>query len=150
MERVKHRGSAAFEENPRFARTIDETATVLPSQRETRIHTPGVRQLKMRYAKISELGSGQFGDVYKAVDVDLGKLMAVKILRRPTGTSESTWRMLLCGNLKREVEILSKTSHVSEMLLWVQIWANTNASHTSWITSRRGAGMEAKWRYLWA
>ena len=55
----------------------------------------------MRYAKISELGSGQFGDVYKAVDVDLGKLMAVKILRRPAGTSESTWRMLLCGNLKR-------------------------------------------------
>jgi serine/threonine protein kinase len=40
----------------------------------------------MRYVTVGgKLGSGQFGTVYKAIDVDSGKLMAVKVLERPTG-----------------------------------------------------------------
>jgi hypothetical protein len=39
-------------ENPRLARTVDEAPTDLPSRRETRPHTPGQRQLKMRYVKV--------------------------------------------------------------------------------------------------
>jgi len=41
------------------------------------------------------LGSGQFGKVYKAVDVDSGKLMAVKILKQPgraTQKQQEEWR----------------------------------------------------------
>jgi len=66
-------------ENPRLARTVDEAPTDLPSRRETRPHTPGQRQrqLKMRYVVGGMLGSGQFGEVYKAIDVDSGKFMTV-------------------------------------------------------------------------
>jgi serine/threonine protein kinase len=43
----------------------------------------------MRYVKVlPKLGSRQFGEVYKAIDVDLGKFMAVKILERPTRASK--------------------------------------------------------------
>ena len=58
-------------ENPRLARTVDEAPTNLSSRRQTRPHTAG--ELKMRYVKGMKLGSGQFGTVYKAIDVDSGK-----------------------------------------------------------------------------
>jgi hypothetical protein len=118
MENIKDRESISvgcYEENPRLARTIaDEADTVVPS-RETRPHTAGSRLLKLRYGKVNKLGSGQFGEVWKAVDADSGKLMAVKILQRPPGLSkQDEWRLSLSYALKREVEILSKLSHVSE------------------------------------
>jgi hypothetical protein len=106
------------EEHPRLARTVDEAPTEVPSPRKTRTHTPyalGQRQLKMRYVKIHRLGSGQFGAVHKAIDVDSGKLMAVKILERPVNASkkeQEEWRKSLHYALKREVESLSKISHV--------------------------------------
>ncbi|KAH8669292.1 kinase-like domain-containing protein [Ilyonectria robusta] len=107
MERVKDRESGPLAENPRLARTIDEIDTVLPSRRETRIHTPGLQMPKTRYATIGDsLGSGQFGIVYKAVNLDTGKLMAVKIMERPAGPAQQEWM-----KLKREVEILSRISH---------------------------------------
>jgi hypothetical protein len=102
-------------ENPRLARTDDEVPTDLPSRRETRPHTPGPRQLKMRFVKVEPaLGSGQFGEVHKAIDVDSGKLMAVKTLRRPEGpTKHEDWRRSLYYALKREVETLANINHVS-------------------------------------
>jgi hypothetical protein len=104
-------------ENPRLSRTVDEAPTDLPSRRETRPHTPGQRQLKMRYVKVvgGKLGSGQFGTVHKAIDVDSGKFMAVKILERPTRASkQEEWKQSLYYALKREVETLSEISHVSK------------------------------------
>ncbi|KAM5356570.1 hypothetical protein ACJ41O_003216 [Fusarium nematophilum] len=109
VERIKDRERALLEENPRLARTIDETDTVLPSRRETRIHTPGSQQPRTRYVTIGAcLGSGQFGTVYKAVNLDSGKLMAVKIMKRPAGPAEQHPEWM---KLKREVEILSRISH---------------------------------------
>ena len=101
MEKVKARGSATLEVNPRLA------DTVLLLRRQTRPHTTGPRQPRMRYQKMRDqpLGSGQSGHVYEAVDVDTGKLMAVKIVKRPTRA--------LFGALKREVEAPSKISYVS-------------------------------------
>jgi hypothetical protein len=107
-------------ENPRLARTVDDAPTVLPSHRETRAHTPGPLQLKMRYVKVAggKLGSGQYGTVYKAIDVDSGKLIAVKILHQPARISkQEDWRISLYYALKREVEILSDISHVSRICL---------------------------------
>ena len=69
----------------------------------------------MRYVKVvgGKLGSGQFGTVYKYIDVESGKFMAVKVLQRPVGTSkQEEWRESLYYTLKREVETLSKISHV--------------------------------------
>ncbi len=121
MDKIRNRQniSLGYEENPRFARTIiDEADTVLPSQRGTRIHTPGTRQLKMRYVTIGDmLGAGQFGEVYKAVDVDSGKLMAVKILELPDGATRKQrddWKESVYYALKREVENLAKINHVSK------------------------------------
>ncbi len=38
----------------------------------------------MRYVPVGDpLGSGQFGIVHKAIDVDTGKFMAVKIIELP-------------------------------------------------------------------
>lgn len=104
-------------ENPRLARTMDEAPTDLPSRRETRPHTPGQRQLKMRYVTVvgGKLGSGQFGTVHKAIDLDSGKFMAVKILEQPARKSkQEVWKQSLYYALKREVETLSEISHVSK------------------------------------
>ncbi|KAH8727584.1 kinase-like domain-containing protein [Phaeosphaeriaceae sp. PMI808] len=100
------------DENPRFARTVDEAPTVSLSQRAMRIHTLGERNLRIRYEKVgSPLGSGQFGVVYKCIDVDLGKFMAVKVLTRPPGKSQEGWRETLRYTLKHEVETLSNINH---------------------------------------
>jgi hypothetical protein len=109
--KIKDRGAAAIEDNPCLALTIDETSTVLPSRRETRIHTPGPRQLAIRYVIMGRLGEGQFGVVRKVVDVDSGRLMAVKVIR---GQQKEEDR----SALKREVEILSRIDHVCEWALF--------------------------------
>ncbi|KAI1153672.1 kinase-like domain-containing protein [Nemania diffusa] len=109
MEKVKDRQSAALEDNPRLARTIDEADTSLPSRRETRPHTSGPRQSQIRYTEIGEaLGSGAFGTVHQVVDVDTGRLMALKVLKFPPGESE---RAALLNLVKREVEVLSRLNH---------------------------------------
>jgi serine/threonine protein kinase len=71
----------------------------------------------VRYVKVvgGKLGSGQFGTVHKAIDVDSGKVMAVKILEQPTRKSkQEEWRMSIYYALKREVETLSNISYVSK------------------------------------
>ncbi|KAK2775939.1 hypothetical protein FQN53_002927 [Emmonsiellopsis sp. PD_33] len=102
-------------QNPRHARTIDDAETVGPSRRITRIHTGQVGSLKMRFVILGRLGSGQFGTVSKAIDVDSGRLMAVKILTKPDNTMDSQkifeWERSFRYALKREVEALSNLSH---------------------------------------
>ncbi|KAH8588766.1 kinase-like domain-containing protein [Bisporella sp. PMI_857] len=74
---------------------------------------PGPRQLKIRYVKVlPKLGSGQFGEVYKAIDVGSGKFVAVKILEQPTrALKQKDWKQSLYYALKREVETLSEISY---------------------------------------
>lgn len=96
-------------DNPRLARTIDETPTIAPSRRITRIHTPRDREQKTRWAKQFELGSGRFGRVLSTIDVDKGRIMAVKVIQRPTSDFEQN----LWISLKREIEALAHLSHVS-------------------------------------
>ena len=118
MQEAKDRGSArsAYEDNPRFARTVDEAETVLPSTRETRFHTPAPHQLMMRYVKLGpSLGAGAFGTVSKAIDVDSGNLMAVKILTKPEGPidQEEQWRRNMKYAVEREIKVISQIHHVS-------------------------------------
>jgi hypothetical protein len=129
-------------ENPQLTRTVDATP-----------HTPGQRHLEMRYMKVGpKLGSGQFGTVHKAIDVDSGKFMAVKILERPTTASkQEEWRQSLYYALKREVEALSRISHVSESSSMFHTHeADICASLILLIISRHKAGTNRAWRYLWA
>jgi serine/threonine protein kinase len=154
IEKLKNREGIprSYEENPRLARTVDDAETVLPSRRETRTHTPGHLQLKMRYMRVGgALGSGTYGTVYKAIDVDSGKFMAVKILERPAKASkQEDWRISLYYALKREVETLSEISHVSKSSL-ASCTHETNiiASHTLLIILHHKAGTKQRWRYLW-
>lgn len=105
------------EDNPRLARTVDEAPTHLPSQRMTRIHTPGASSLKMRHMTVGNpLGCGEFGRVYETIDVDSGKFMAVKKINQPTRKSkEEQWRLTL-PTIKREVEALFHIEHVCRTL----------------------------------
>ncbi|KAJ5244027.1 hypothetical protein N7489_004123 [Penicillium chrysogenum] len=114
MEIVRNREGVRndYMDNPRLARTTDDLETVPPSQMQTRIHTPGPRQLTMRYIKVDRLGAGQFGVVYKALNVDTGKFLAVKIIQRPEQASaQAAWEVSKYYALKREVEHLSRISH---------------------------------------
>ena len=120
-------------ENPRLIRTEYDAPTDLPSRIDTRIHTPGQRQLKVRYVKVEPLGCGQFGTVHKVIDADSGKLMAVKIFERPAKASNlQKFNQSLYYALKREVEALSMISHVS--IPWV---SNTNILISTSATYRR-------------
>ncbi|KAI0968037.1 kinase-like protein [Xylaria arbuscula] len=112
MEIAKNRASFPFNPNPDLARTIEDDAdTILPSQRVTRIHTSGPQQPKMRYATLGTLGCGNYGVVKRVVNMDTGKLIAMKILKQPASMANSQWMDRLHGKLKREVEILSSLDH---------------------------------------
>ncbi|KAK8123132.1 kinase-like protein [Apiospora sp. TS-2023a] len=110
-EQIKRRESATLGENPRFARTIDAADTVLPSRRETRIHTPGPKQPELRYHMTDMLGAGQFGDVRKAVDADTGLIMAVKVIRPLSAVTNKEQRDQFIHRFKREVEALAGCQH---------------------------------------
>lgn len=155
MEMVKRQAGTpcSQEENPRLARTVDQTPTVLPSL--TRIHTSGERKLRIRFQTLGPpLGSGQFGVVHKCIDVDSGKLMAVKILEQPTRTpkqEKQKWRLSLYYALKREVEALSTIFHVSRSSSASSTHeTNVDASQTLLIILRHKAGTNHGCRYLWA
>lgn len=63
--------------------------TVLPSRSLTRVHTPGPQvEESIRYSILGgSIGSGRFGKVYKAVNVDTGDLFAVKVIKLPEQAS---------------------------------------------------------------
>ncbi|KAI4235472.1 MAG: hypothetical protein LQ349_003140 [Xanthoria aureola] len=89
--------------NPRAAHTLSrDPDTELPSRVDTRPHTPA--QLKMRYKKLHELGSGSFGAVFKALNYDSGKFMAVKKINIKSDQEHTYAR-------KREVETLARIQH---------------------------------------
>lgn len=109
---IQTRAAAVLKQNPRFARTLDPAPeTALPTGMATRIHTPGVpRPAVIRFHKIGKkLGSGSFGDVYKAVDVDDGRIMAVKIVKQAAGFRNSQQWLYL----KREIQAHTMIDHVS-------------------------------------
>ncbi|KAL8669344.1 MAG: hypothetical protein Q9168_006060 [Polycauliona sp. 1 TL-2023] len=89
--------------DPRTAHTLSqEPDTELPSRMETRAHTPG--QLRMRYKELDCLGKGNYGEVFKALNYDSGKFMAVKKLRIKDDRDLYLAR-------KREVETLARIRH---------------------------------------
>ncbi|KAI1348384.1 kinase-like domain-containing protein [Xylaria sp. FL0043] len=117
MQMVQNRQHHALEVHPRIARTIneiyetDETDGISaedptqPTQMVTRPHTGEPKSSEIRYRPVGELlGEGAFGKVERVVDVDTGKLMALKLVKHPSRELEKT-------ALKREIEVLSGLSH---------------------------------------
>ncbi|KIX91998.1 uncharacterized protein Z520_12269 [Fonsecaea multimorphosa CBS 102226] len=99
-------------EHARTARTEDAAPTEPPPHRGIRLHTPRSLALKMRYVNKERLGQGSFGEVHKAIDIDSGKLMAVKVLKRPpTFPEQENWREAVILGVNREIKILSSVTH---------------------------------------
>lgn len=96
-------------QNPRWARTVEDGPTDLPSWYNTRLHTPAVGAVQ-RTMEGERLGKGAFGEVCKAVDLDSGCLIAVKKIPLPPrlGPTASNEELML----RREVKVLSSISHV--------------------------------------
>lgn len=96
------------QQNPRQARTIDDSDNSDLSRYPTRIHTPLPGHARIRYKTVAQLGTGSFGTVEKVVDMDTGSLMAVKkVPLPPIGSSNKQY-------LKREIEALASCKHVSK------------------------------------
>ena len=121
-EKLKNRDMMEIDEDPQEAWTqivsdINPLSdTVLPSLIQTRVHTSGLNvEESIRFSILdSQIGSGRFGDVYKAVNVDTGDLFAVKVIKLPLQDSlgEREWT---CDypEVKKEIEILHDSHHVS-------------------------------------
>ena len=121
LAKVKEHNGKDFaqEANPALARTIDLAPTTFPSARVTRIHTPGSQQTELRYDEVQRIGQGTFGTVFRAVDMDSGRLIALKkihIAKNPEEGDEQ-WRQRWAENhvyIKREVETISSLHHVCD------------------------------------
>ncbi|RMD39371.1 hypothetical protein DV735_g5760, partial [Chaetothyriales sp. CBS 134920] len=95
-------------QNPRWARTVEDTPTDLPTWYNTRLHTPAIGAVQ-RTIDAGPLGKGAFGEVRKAVDCDSGCFIAVKKIELPPRVefAVSNEEVLL----RREVKVLSSISH---------------------------------------
>ncbi|KAI9661288.1 MAG: hypothetical protein M1821_009615 [Bathelium mastoideum] len=110
----KHNMTAATQAiNPRQAQTVDDADTILPLQRQTRIHTSGASNPSIRYVTLGDpMGEGTFGKVYKAINVDTGKFLAVK--RFKTAQGNANMGAYIYKTIKREVETIARCSHMTE------------------------------------
>lgn len=95
--------------NPRKARTRDLTDTVLPSTEMTPDQAfiqPS--QLGLRYLKRNLLGLGSFGKVWRAIDVDSGRVMAMKQIDWVPGSQEQNY----VARIRTEVNLMRLAKHV--------------------------------------
>ena len=99
----------------KLARTYDVDETEVPSRRETRIHSGAAAgsPSPIRYKKEGDhIGKGRFGTVYRAINVDSGDCIAVKIVSRGEQL-DALWGSTLRATLKNEVQRLSDLDHAS-------------------------------------
>ncbi|KAL9053180.1 MAG: hypothetical protein Q9206_004030 [Seirophora lacunosa] len=67
----------------------------------------------MRYKQFDALGNGSFGTVFKGLDLDLGRFMAIKRLEQPSDPEGAAqFQQSLRYAAKREVETLSRIKHL--------------------------------------
>ena len=92
-------------ETPAATRTIDETGEM--SSHHTRFHVSD-KNSNRRYQKMEHLGKGTYGEVSKAVDMDVGDLLVVKIIKIPRNERQQEV-------IRREICALSSLGHVSQI-----------------------------------
>lgn len=95
--------------NPRKARTCDPTETVLdlakitPAQAFQIPPQPGIR-----YFQRELLGVGSFGKVWRVIDVDSGRLMAMKQIDWVPRSQKQDY----ASKVRGEVELMRRSKHV--------------------------------------
>lgn len=104
--------------NPRKARTRDPAITTMPSAMMTPL-TPDQAFQKpsnsaLRYYKQTSkiLGVGSFGSVWRVVDVDTGRIMAMKRIDRKRSQAQP-----YLVKARREVELMRRAKHVRPQFL---------------------------------
>ena len=98
--------------NPRKARTRDESETVLESVMLTPEEAfQESSETGLRYFKTpgDMCGAGSFGSVWPVIDVDSGRLMAMKRINRVSGRQEREH----VRKVRMEVELMRQAKHVS-------------------------------------
>jgi serine/threonine protein kinase len=82
------------------------------------------------------IGAGQFGHVYRAIDVDSGKFVAVKVLRPPTAKQgQGEKGVEVYNSLKREIEILSKLNRGRyPPKIYLSLYTSSDTSPIFWTT----------------
>lgn len=97
-------------EDPILARTIGEApmVTIQPTCAPTGFSTPALQNdsSRIRWVQKGMLGSGSFGKVYSAWDVDSGELFAVKVVAVQSDGERAA--------LQREISTLARISHVCD------------------------------------
>jgi len=111
----KHRDAAeTLIINPRKARTRDPTITTLPSTKMTPLspdqafQRPSVTPLRYYRQSSKLLGAGAFGTVWRAIDVDTGRIMAMKEIPRKSGSQAQ----VDVNRVHQEVELMRRAKHV--------------------------------------
>ncbi|OJD15570.1 STE protein kinase [Emergomyces pasteurianus Ep9510] len=94
-------------EIPEKARTVDFVQTTAPSGPFTTIQSPTGQAPRIRYASLLELGRGTFGEVSKVIDVDSGRIMAVKSIQASLGG----FNPAEMERMRREIHALDHCSH---------------------------------------
>ncbi|KAK4071315.1 hypothetical protein Purlil1_13458 [Purpureocillium lilacinum] len=121
------------EDSPRQARTLeDDTPGVTMPECTTRVRDIS-SGAQMRFSNRALLGNGGFGVVFEAVDVESGKVFAVKRIKRPdVGTHRYTL-------LQREVNALRGLCHPHIVALRGAQWSN---SHFELIMDVQGGSVD--------
>jgi len=100
--------------NPRKARTRDPTITTLPSTMMTPLtpdqafQRPNVSSLRYYKQRSKVLGTGAFGTVWRAIDVDTGRIMAMKEIHWQSGPQAQAY----ISRVQKEVELMRRAKHV--------------------------------------
>jgi hypothetical protein len=92
--------------------TADSRSRFPSTRSRACIHLVKRNELPIRYIKDADpIGSGRFGAVYRAIDVDSGDFMAVKVPSRKA-TDAEYWKEGYHTALKNEVEALQCLRYV--------------------------------------
>ena len=82
------------------------------SRHDSKIATPG-RASKLRYIEEQLIDRGGYAKVFKAIDVDSGKFVAIKrIPRPPRGWDSRSW-----GKVRDEIKCMNRIKHVSRNIM---------------------------------
>lgn len=106
--------TAATSNEGKDAATVNELANALPVSVEGELPSVSIPQEVAGYQLVKKLGEGGMGTVYLADDPNLGRRLAIKLLRRGSSEEGSTGQ----ARLLREAQAMAKLSHPNVVAIY--------------------------------